>query len=103
MAPPGEGAASPSRAVGATAVSTGGALRNNRGVAHCHRGPATPEGTCGGGPSRTVGRAFHVAWPTEMQGHQERHRALPGRPVSLEIGLQSQIQTPAPDPSSPSL
>ena len=40
----GEGAASPSRAVGATAVSTGGAPHDKRGMAHRQRGPALPEG-----------------------------------------------------------
>ena len=54
-----------------------------------HGGAATPPG-----PRARTGHALH-AWPANMQGRRDSHRAPPKRPVSLKIGPQiksNQIQ-----------
>ena len=49
-------------------------------------------------PAAAAGGAQH-AWPADMQSRRDSHRAPPGRPVSLKIGLQiksNQIKSPHP-------
>ena len=41
------------------------------------------------------GGAFHIQWPADIRCWG-RHRAPPGRPLSLKIGFQIQIQIPPP-------
>ena len=84
-------------------VCNGGAPRVKLGVAYHHSGPATSKGNVQRGPSRTWG--VHFIWHgrpiCRVVGDAIVPPPPPGRPVSLKIDTQIQIQISPPSPPPP--